>query len=83
LNFPNLLWAITQFGNRYKLAAAMGCSESWLSRRLVGRVEFHTIEREALARTLGYSAEWLFEEPRPPKRLEPTLTRSDSSAIHA
>jgi hypothetical protein len=68
LNFPNLLWAVSKFGAQYQLAAAMGCSESWLSRRLVGRVAFHEIEREVLARTLGYSTDWLFQEPNPPAR---------------
>jgi hypothetical protein len=68
LNFPNLLWAVSQFGNRYKLAAAMGCSESWLSRRLVGRTPFSSEEREVIAKTLGYPAKWLFQEPQPPAR---------------
>jgi hypothetical protein len=69
VNFPNLLWAVSKFGNQYQLAAAMGCGESWLSRRLVGRVAFSQPEREVLARTLGYPAEWLFQEPQPPARI--------------
>ena len=78
MNFPNLLWAISQFGNRYKLAATMGCSESWLSRRLVGRVSFSSKEREVLAKTLGYPAEWLFQEPQPPAR---TAMRPECAAM--
>jgi transcriptional regulator with XRE-family HTH domain len=66
LNFPNLLWAVSRFGTQYQLAAAIGCSESWLSRRLVGRVAISDSEREAIARTLGYSADWLFRDPEPP-----------------
>jgi hypothetical protein len=69
LKYPNLLWAISQFGNRYKFAAAIQCSESWLSRRLVGRVSFNSEERELIARTIGYPAEWLFQEPQPPARV--------------
>jgi hypothetical protein len=70
LSFPNLLWAVSQFGNRYRLAAAVGCSESWLSRRLVGRVSFTPEEREVLAKTLGYPTAWLFQEPQPPARIQ-------------
>ena len=70
LNFPNLLWAVSQFGNRYQLAAAIGCSESWLSRRLIGRVSFSSEEREVIAQTLGYPADWLFQEPHPPARTQ-------------
>jgi hypothetical protein len=69
LKFPNLLWAISQVGNRYKFAAAIGHSESWLSRRLVGRVEFTPQERQTFAQSLGYPAEWLFQEPQPPVRV--------------
>jgi len=47
----------------------MGCSESWLSRRLVGRTPFSSEEREAIAQVLGYPAEWLFQEPQPPARM--------------
>jgi hypothetical protein len=76
LNFPNLLWAISQFGNRYKLAAAMGCSESWLSRRLVGRVAFNSKERDVIAKALGFPVDWLFLEPQPPARaITPSLER--------
>jgi hypothetical protein len=68
VKFPNLLWGISQFGSRYQFAAAIGRSESWLSRRLVGRVAFSSEERELIARALGYSDEWLFQEPQPPAR---------------
>jgi hypothetical protein len=68
LKYPNMLWAISQIGNRYKFAAMIGHSESWLSRRLLGRVPFSTDERQTLAKALGYPAEWLFQEPQPPAR---------------
>ena len=68
MNYPNLLWAVSQFGSRYKLAAAIQCSESWLSRRLLGRVPFRSEEQQTVARALGYPVEWLFQEPQPPAR---------------
>jgi hypothetical protein len=63
MRYPNLAWAISQFGTRYRFAAAMGQSESWLSRRLSGRVEFSDVDRKLIADALGYSSEWLFQEP--------------------
>jgi|HubBroStandDraft_6_1064221.scaffolds.fasta_scaffold861372_2 transcriptional regulator with XRE-family HTH domain len=69
LKYPNAIWAINQFGNRYKLAAAIGRSESWLSRRLLGRAELSFEERQTIAEALGYPPEWLFQEPQPPGRL--------------
>lgn len=68
LRYPNVLWAISQIGNRYKFAAMIGHSESWLSRRLVGRVVFKPEERRQIAEILGYPVEWLFQEPHPPLR---------------
>jgi hypothetical protein len=53
LKYPNVLWAISQFGNRYKFAAMIGRSESWLSRRLLGRVQFKDEEREQIAEVLA------------------------------
>jgi hypothetical protein len=44
-------------------------SESWLSRRLVGRTQFSSEEREVIAKALGYPAAWLFQEPQPPARV--------------
>jgi DNA-binding transcriptional regulator YdaS (Cro superfamily) len=65
LKYPNVLWAISQIGNRYKFAAMIGHSESWLSRRLLGRVPFSPEEQQTIAQALGYPAEWLFQEPQP------------------
>ena len=79
MKYPNVVWAISQFGNRYKLAAAIGCSESWLSRRLVGRVALTSEEREVIAKALGYPVEWLFQEPQPPARMQ-MLTSVHASA---
>lgn len=67
LKFPNLNWAVAQWGPRYRLAAALGESESWLSRRLAGRFEFSDEERQRIAQTLSYPAEWLFQTPNPPE----------------
>jgi hypothetical protein len=72
LKYPNILWAISQIGNRYRFAAMIGHSESWLSRRLLGRVPFTPEERQTIAQALGYPAEWLFQEPQPPARMVAT-----------
>jgi hypothetical protein len=72
MQYPNLLWAVSQRGPQYKLAAVIGESESWLSRRLTGRVAFTSVERNRIALTLGYPADWLFQAPEPPARTAPT-----------
>jgi transcriptional regulator with XRE-family HTH domain len=66
LKFPNLNWALAQWGPRYRFAAKLGESESWLSRKMNGRIPFSSQEREVIAKTLGYPTEWLFQEPQPP-----------------
>jgi transcriptional regulator with XRE-family HTH domain len=68
MRFPNLLWAISRSGTRYQFARRLGVSEAWLSRRLVGRSEFSTDERQFVAQALGYPAKWLFARPVPPPR---------------
>lgn len=80
MKYPNVLWAISQVGNRYKFASMIGHSESWLSRRLLGRVPFSTDERQTVAKVLGYPAEWLFQEPQPPARV---VTTSERAAVGA
>jgi hypothetical protein len=66
LRFPNLNWAVAQWGPRYRFAAALGESESWLSRRLAGRFEFSDEERQRIAHQLGYPVDWLFQVLVPP-----------------
>jgi hypothetical protein len=66
MKYPNLIWALSQFGPRYRFAALIGESESWLSRRVIGRIPFSTADRERMAAVLGYPAAWLFAEPAPP-----------------
>ncbi|PYU20813.1 MAG: hypothetical protein DMG32_21690 [Acidobacteria bacterium] len=74
MRFPNLVWAIRQRGSQFEFAATLGESESWLSRRLTGRVEFAPAERAQIGRVLGYPAEWLFAKPEPPPpRFETSL----------
>jgi transcriptional regulator with XRE-family HTH domain len=68
LNFPHLLWGLTNWGPHYKLARAIGCSESRLSRCLYGRSPFTDGERAAIARVLGLSELWLFEDVELPAR---------------
>jgi transcriptional regulator with XRE-family HTH domain len=69
MRFPNLIWAVAQHGPQYRFAAALGESESWLSRRLSGRVPLSLDDRQTIANALGYPAEWLFQEPQPPARM--------------
>jgi transcriptional regulator with XRE-family HTH domain len=76
MHFPNLLWAVRQGGSQFRLAAALGESESWLSRRLTGRVEFTAEERVRVARALNYPADWLFQAPTPPSHQTPTHLES-------
>jgi transcriptional regulator with XRE-family HTH domain len=66
LKFPNLNWALAQWGPQYRFAALLGESESWLSRRLAGRFEFSDGDRKRIAQTLGYPEDWLFQQPMPP-----------------
>jgi hypothetical protein len=75
VKFPHLLWAIANWGAHYRLAQAIGRSEARLSRCLSGRANFSTDERFAIARILGFSEAWLFEEAAPPagKRAAETL----------
>jgi len=68
MKYLNLAWAIRQQGSQFRFAARLGESESWLSRRLTGRLQFTADERARVANALGYSAEWLFQEPQPPAR---------------
>jgi hypothetical protein len=72
MDFPNLVWALAQFGPRYKFAASIGENESWLSRRLVGRIPFSPSDRERIASALSYPEEWLFAKPAPPRAWEST-----------
>jgi transcriptional regulator with XRE-family HTH domain len=60
VKFPNLAGAIHERGSQFQVAAQLGESESWLSRRLSGRVEFSESDRKRLAVALGYPSEWLF-----------------------
>jgi transcriptional regulator with XRE-family HTH domain len=68
MKFPNLEWAICQQGSQFRFAAALGESESWLSRRLNGRSEFTQEDRDRIAQTLKYPGDWLFQTPEPPTR---------------
>jgi hypothetical protein len=68
MRFPNLVWAIALWGPHYRLAAELSRNESWLSRRLNGRVEFDSDERQTIASVLGYPADWLFQIPVPPPK---------------
>jgi transcriptional regulator with XRE-family HTH domain len=66
MKYLNLAWAIRQRGSQFRFALLLGESESWLSRRLTGRVDFSQEERDRVAQALGFPAEWLFQQPTPP-----------------
>jgi len=72
MRYLNLAWAIREQGSQFRFALRLGESESWLSRRLTGRVEFTPEERARVAQALGYPAEWLFQTPEPPARKQST-----------
>jgi hypothetical protein len=66
MKFPNLAWAIRKRGYQFQFATQIGEGESWVSRRLTGRVEFTDEDRERVARILGFPKHWLFQAPEPP-----------------
>jgi hypothetical protein len=69
MKFPNLNWAISNRGlAKFNLAHKLDQSEAWLSRRLNGHLDFAPDERKRIAMVLEYPVEWLFREPRPPRR---------------
>jgi hypothetical protein len=73
MRFPHLVWAIGQKRRaHYEAAAEAGASESRFSRCLAGRAEFSSLERQKLAAFLGYPADWLFQQIRPPERGQPS-----------
>jgi transcriptional regulator with XRE-family HTH domain len=80
MEFPNLVWAIAQAGPQYRFAKSLGENESWLSRRLTGRVEFTQEDCEKIARALGYPADWLFQTPTPPSRQ--TIPQLEPAGAH-
>lgn len=68
MQYPNLLWAVAQFGSQSSLARAIECSESRLSRCLSGWAQFTPEEKTKIAQALGFSTRWLFRKPKPPGR---------------
>ncbi len=68
MRFPNLIWAARKNGSQFQLAASLGESESWLSRRVNGHIEFTEEDRERIAKALNYPVDWLFATPNPPAR---------------
>ena len=75
MRYRNLLWALSNWGTQYRLAREVDCSESRLSRCLSGRSNFTRQERASVARVLGFSEHWLFEEIQLPERNVPTEMR--------
>lgn len=66
--YPNLAWAISNKRlPNYQVASLARLSESSFSRALSGRRDFSPEERERIATVLNFPAEWLFQEPVPPR----------------
>lgn len=64
--YPNLVWAIQKRRlAHYELAAELKIERTRFSRCLHGAVELAPHEMTRIGEALGYSAEWLFAEPRP------------------
>jgi ribosome-binding protein aMBF1 (putative translation factor) len=80
MRFPHVAWAAAKRGlPHYQLAAQISLSEARLSRGLSGRIEFKPDERAAIARVLGFSEEWLFQEVSPPQ----DLARAGAASLEA
>jgi hypothetical protein len=78
MRYLNLAWAIRQHGSQFRFALQLGESESWLSRRLTGRVDFTPEDCDRISRALGYPADWLFQKPAPPP-----VSIKNAEPIHA
>jgi hypothetical protein len=68
MKYPNLVWAIEKKRlAHYELSAQVRIERTRFSRCLHGAAEFALHEMARIGEALGYSAEWLFAEPKPPK----------------
>jgi len=68
MRYPNLVWAIEKKRlAHYEVAAQVKIERTRFSRCLHGLTEFAPHEMTRIGEELGYSAEWLFIEPKPPK----------------
>ena len=68
MRYPNLVWAIEKKRlAHYELSAEVKIERTRFSRCLHGADEFVPHEMTRIGEALGYSAEWLFAEPKPPK----------------
>ncbi len=70
MRYPNLVWAIEKkrFAH-YEVAALVKIERTRFSRCLHGVSDFAPHEITRIGEALGYRAEWLFLEPKPPKSL--------------
>lgn len=66
--YPNLVWAIEKKRlAHYELATEVKIERTRFSRCLHGAAEFAPHEMTRISEALGYSPEWLFAEPKPPR----------------
>jgi len=70
MRYPNLVWAIEKkrFAH-YEVAAIVKIERTRFSRCLHGVSEFAPHEMTRIVEALGYTAAWLFSEPKPPNSL--------------
>jgi hypothetical protein len=68
MKYPNLVWAIDKRRlAHYEVSAQVKIERTRFSRCLHGLSEFAPHEMARIGEVLGFSADWLFVEPRPPK----------------
>jgi hypothetical protein len=69
MKYPNLVWAIEKKRlAHYELSAEVKIERTRFSRCLHGAASFTSAELTRIGEALGYTAEWLFAEPRPAAR---------------
>jgi len=69
MKYPNLVWAIEKKRlAHYELSAQVKIERTRFSRCLHGAAELAPHEMVRIGEALGYSTEWLFAEPKPPKQ---------------
>jgi hypothetical protein len=80
MRYPNLVWAIEKkrFAH-YEVAAIVKIERTRFSRCLHGVSEFAPHEMTRIGEALGYTAAWLFSEPKPPNSL--TFDGENTAAV--
>jgi hypothetical protein len=81
MKYPNLVWAIEKKRlAHYELSAQVKIERTRFSRCLHGAAEFAPHEMTRIGEVLGYSVQWLFSEPKPPK---PRICESETAPANS